>query len=1537
MEGEFIALFLRNEPFFYPKIKDKNIEIILMHIQIIKNISLVRYFYLIFFFWISLTSVYGQIHINELIASNSSNLKDPDFGDTGDWIELYNSSEEIYDLSGHFLSDNLADSTKWAFPNATKINPKSFLLIWADGKDIGLHSNFKLTKAGEEIGLFSPEGELLDFLIYEAQSTDVSYGRTVDGGSGSGYFLSPTPAASNTTQVFEGITFSNIIFSEKGGFYDEPLTVELTSLEGNIRYTLDGSLPTETDLLYTEAIPIDRTTVIRASVFLPNFIPSKAYTNSYFFQEDFESRGLPVVSLATNPEYFWDAEIGLYVQDFKPTWEYPVNIELFENDGGNRAAFNELGGTKVNGLNSWELPQKMLGIYFDNEYDKNNVEYPLFFDRNRTKYDNFILRASGSDWSETLFRDGLCQGLTSETMDLEKAGFRPAIVFINGEYLGIHNLRSRINESFIEDNFGYASNEYDLIENNGIVEEGNADAFNHLFDLLNKDLSIDANFQAVTEVMDIDNFADFLITEVWTSNSSWGHNLQLWKPKAAGTKWRWILQDFDRGFSGAGNNGMDYFTTDSSPSGYEWARTGIRNILNNNNFGDKFAQRFADHLYTTFHPVRVNQQIQQRKKAIEKEIPYHVNRWAGTMSDYGDGITSVEFWQTEVNRLTTFAQEREGFIINDLQQFFSLVEAVNLGTMAFPNNAGQVKINEIIIPDLPWNGRYFKNMPFELTALPYAGHRFTGWSVATSETLIPKQSEWKYLDDGSNQQTAWQQLDFNDASWAVGQAELGYGDGDENTIVSFGNNANNKFPTTYFRKTVELENVTQYTGQLTINLLRDDAAAVYLNGKELLRSNLPEGNIAFDTYAVDFVADAAETSFVSFFIPNGQLVEGKNVLAVEVHQSDSSSSDISFDLELKAWKSSQGTLISTEEILAVNLSTDTAFIATFIPTGECVLPSVISENTILSLDCSPYLVPQDVTVLADVSLVIPAGVILHFSATKSLTVLGDLQVEGTADQIVQFLPNSAEGVTNWGQLNFQNTNTTSHLTWVEIIGASRGKHPVRENAAISAWKANLDIDHLKITEIAGNPIFTQYSNITLKNSQLHSEITGDLINVKYGFGQVENCDFRGNQQIDTDAIDFDEVENGIIRNNKIYDFFGFNSDGIDLGEQSANVLIENNFIHNITDKGLSIGESSAIANNNTIVNCNQGIGVKDLGKIEIDHCTFYNNGTAVAAFEKNIGRGGGDITISNSILSNSAVEPISIGQKSGIKINQSLSDTEPLAGQNMLYGNPLFQEPSNNNFQLQAESPAIKAGTTGTDLGTSVFNYTAPRKVHISAIQYNPADDPEAEFIEISNPSENTIDLSGYTFTNGISYTFPNNSQIPPNETIKLVKDISLFSTDNQRIFQWTSGKLSNAGEQIILKDAYGIVIDHVLYDDKAPWLEEADGKGAWLTLISPELDNHFAESWQAAVLVGLEEAAIAPMNLTIFPNPASQFLSIESETTPISEVAIFNLLGQQLHHFSFDKERMVRVDLEDVPSGVVLVRVNGAQGVRVLVFGEKK
>jgi acid phosphatase type 7 len=171
-----------------------------------------------------------------------------------------------------------------------------------------------------------------------------------------------------------------------------------------------------------------------------------------------------------------------------------------------------------------------------------------------------------------------------------------------------------------------------------------------------------------------------------------------------------------------------------------------------------------------------------------------------------------------------------------------------------------------------------------------------GLTVKAQNTLLPYSSTWKYKDNGSDQGTAWRASAFNDITWASGAAELGYGDGDETTIVSYGSNPNKKHITTYFRKTFSVSTPSQYNS-FTLNLLRDDGAIVYLNGAEVYRTNMSNGNVNYKTKATADAADDGNTPQTTT-LPAGSLLEGDNVIAVEIHQSATNSSDITFSLEL---------------------------------------------------------------------------------------------------------------------------------------------------------------------------------------------------------------------------------------------------------------------------------------------------------------------------------------------------------------------------------------------------------------------------------------------------------------------------------------------------------------------------------------------------------------------------------------------------------------------------------------------------------------
>jgi len=175
---------------------------------------------------------------------------------------------------------------------------------------------------------------------------------------------------------------------------------------------------------------------------------------------------------------------------------------------------------------------------------------------------------------------------------------------------------------------------------------------------------------------------------------------------------------------------------------------------------------------------------------------------------------------------------------------------------------------------------------------------FHSFTASAQTTLIDYGATWKYLDNGSNQGTAWTAAAFNDATWASGASELGYGDAPA-TTVSYGSDANNKYVTTYFRKTINITNLNTY-GSLTLNVVRDDGMVVYVNGVEVARDNMPAGTPAYNTYASSAISGASESTAVSFSLSPCLFTEGSNTIAVEMHQNAANSTDLSFNLQLTA-------------------------------------------------------------------------------------------------------------------------------------------------------------------------------------------------------------------------------------------------------------------------------------------------------------------------------------------------------------------------------------------------------------------------------------------------------------------------------------------------------------------------------------------------------------------------------------------------------------------------------------------------------------
>ena len=1458
---------------------------------------------------------HAQVVINELQASNSTSISDPDNGEFNDWLELYNPGNSAISLSGWRLSDN-DNSAEWFIPAGTTIAAKGFLLIWADGSGTGLHTSFSLSADGEQLSLYNAAGSKVDDIVFPAQLTDVSMGRQTDGGAPWGYFSKGTPGTSNNAGIFyTDYVRQEPVFSQAGGFFTGAVNLSIIDKydAGTLRYTLDGSVPAENSAVFGQPIQINTTTVVKARMFYPGQLPGPVVTNTYFINEDFEQRGLAVLSLSTNPDYFFAPDSGLYVQDFKPTWEYPVHLEFYEPDG--LLGFHHDAGVQVGGENAWILPQKLLNIYSRSQYGSGHFDYQLFPDNPRTRFGDIILRCSGSDWSYTMFRDGMMQGLIDDAADLDDQDFRPCAVYINGQYFGIHNIREKQDAEYTEYYHGIDPDSLDYIENNAEIKEGDDVAYQQMVAMLNAGLQNDAAFQAFDAIADTKDFTDYIISQIFVANTSWGHNIALFRKRTPSARWRWLLHDYDRGFNLGNVNGtaMDWATATDGPeySNAPWATLFLRKMLENNAFRERFITRFADHLYITYNPVTINRRVDFHANWIRPEMPGQVARWLGTTSSYGDAIPSVSFWENEVANLKQFGVQRNTFMHDDLSSFFGLAGSSTLNLEVSNAAHGSIRLHEMQVPSYPWTGKYFQNRPFTLTAEAKPGFNFVHWekTIGTKSTLLSSGSTWKYSDATTAPQAGWYTPAFNDAAWQSGPAQLGYGDGDEATTLSFGGNTNNKTPSYYFRTTIDVVDPASISG-LLVRLKADDGAVVYLNGNEIWRVNMPAAPavISFGTLALSSVSGSGENAWNELTAPAAALLAGQNTIAVEIHQADVTSSDVSFDLELQGTIDGVPEIIGTDPVLEVTLDANPRTLrAVFESDGTCgILPDTILQDQILTIACSPYIAAGDVVVKPNVTLTVEPGVEIQFPENANLWVLGDVQMNGTDQSPI--LVRNATGSETWGGIFLKNTTATSTLSYVRIEHASAGSQRLYYPAAISAYHADIQLDHMDLTAVDDNPVFTRFSDVELTDSKLKSSVTGDCINVKQGYALIENCEFEGGTQPDMDAIDYDGVVGGIMRNNRIHDFRGDNCDGLDIGEQCQDLLIENNFIYHCFDKGISVGQqSTATVRNNTIAYTNIGIALKDESIADVQHCTFFGNQQGVSAYEKNPGNLGGSGSISDCIVSNASLDAYVYDSHSGLTLTRCLSDLDSISYPGTLNTDPHFVNPTWYNFNLMPGSPAIGVGEGGTNLGASPLpDYEGQPQLMISEILYNDTLTTTGEFLEIFNPGTGIVDMSGYTIAMAIDFTFPEGASIAPGGVVVVAKNAANFAGATYPVYEWTDGKLRNEGEVVHLIDANGLLVDFVRYNNHAPWPESSTLLGRSLELVSGDLDNHFATSWQPSAAPGGTPGDPTGMTgtttvaddvmMTIYPNPASDELHIAMKGyTGKNTITLCDMMGRDI------------------------------------------
>jgi hypothetical protein len=628
------------------------------------------------------------------------------------------------------------------------------------------HTDFQINAAGEELWLTRPDGSVADQVTFGAIPRDVSYGRVVHDQERWAFFERPTPGSANITpSAVEFLPAPTL--SQLGGFYREvfELALAVDHPQARIHYTLDGSYPTEDAPVYRSPLAIRgragtsntismiptipggpvpsgevfKGWVVRARSFLSNALPSATVTRTYWVDARGRDRyTLPVVSLATDRAHFFDPAVGIYVPGLAaggnysqrgPEWERPAHVELYDIDG--RLAFGQEIGVKIHGNTSQGFPIKGLDLDGTSGMGREPFTYRVFPERDRTTFEHLLLRPTGHDQTMAFMRDELMQGLASET-GAESQADRPCVVFLNGEYWGLHYLKEKQDAEYVAHYAGLAEEAIDYLEGYAAPKAGEVRHYQELLNYVaNHDLAIGAQFQPVAARMEIANYIDYKACEVFFYRWDIG-NHRLWRPRTAEGRWRWLQFDNDVGWGGfwAEQPAWQFdmlkavLTPDGSLHGHNNEVTTflLRRLMDHAGFREDFINRFQDLLNGLFRAEHTTAAIDRRAAVLAPEMAEHTRRWRAP--------SSLSQWQSQVQYLRSFAAQRPGFAREHLRRRFGLREPCVVSVGVSSALAGTIRLNTLehgSPAHAPWTGLYFKGHPVALSAWARPGYRFERW------------------------------------------------------------------------------------------------------------------------------------------------------------------------------------------------------------------------------------------------------------------------------------------------------------------------------------------------------------------------------------------------------------------------------------------------------------------------------------------------------------------------------------------------------------------------------------------------------------------------------------------------------------------------------------------------------------------------------------------------------------------------------------------------------------------------------------------
>jgi gliding motility-associated-like protein len=708
----------------------------------------------ILFAVISYSSI-SQVIINEYSCSNMTGIVDA-YGQREDWIELYNMGAAPIDLTGYYLSDKASNLTKWQIPSGS-IPANGFKMVYCSKRNTvngaQYHPNFTLRQTeGDWIILANTLGSVVDSIkIIHMTKANHSVGRSTNAAPDWKLFTTPTPNANNTGAI--NFYTPTPVMSLAPGFYagSQSVTLTCSNPTATIRYTTNGSNPTAASTLYSGPVTISATTVLRAAAFSTDQ-PSFTETNTYFINV---THTIPVVSVCSQDVY------DLVANGNQWGGNKVGAFELFEQDG----SFIDEGQGDFNkhGNDSWAYDQRGFDYITRDEFGyAADLEHQIFPESPRDNFQRVILKPAASDnysfEDGAHIRDAFVHTLSIRAdMNLDERTWRPCIVYLNGQYWGVYEIREKADDHDYTD-FYFNQDKFNLhyLKTWGATweEYGAPNAqpdWNSVRNfILTNNMALPANFNNIDTLLSWRSLCDYFVFNSYVVNQDWlNWNTAWWRglnPNGNHRRWRYTLWDMDATFGHYINyTGIPDPTANADPCNAEnlpnpggQGHTDIleKLIAENPVVEQYYIARYIDLVNTYFSCNYMNQLLDSMVNEISPEMTGQATKWGGSFAG----------WQSNVQELRDFINLRCTALEQGLIDCYSLTGPYAVTFDVSPVNSGEIKVNSVWAPSYPWTTQYYGGIATNLVAQPLPGYVFDHWEYTIGPMAQPITSDTNSLN-----------------------------------------------------------------------------------------------------------------------------------------------------------------------------------------------------------------------------------------------------------------------------------------------------------------------------------------------------------------------------------------------------------------------------------------------------------------------------------------------------------------------------------------------------------------------------------------------------------------------------------------------------------------------------------------------------------------------------------------------------------------------------------------------------------------------